>query len=239
MDRSNTVAVAIVCKTPEPGKSKTRLSPPLRPDECAAISACFIEDLSNTIGLLAADGDVTGCALYTPVGSEAALQRLIPEHFGIVPQRGDGFGDRLMFGAVDLLQRHAGVILVNSDSPTLPLAVLRDAVDAVKSGDHVVLSPATDGGYTLIGLSHPHPRLFEDIPWSTSAVYPLTVARAAEMALPVIDVHGWYDVDDEATLRMLEDELAGRPPSFAKIRGAPAPATQRFLQARLRGAQGA
>ena len=52
-----TVAVAIVCKTPAPGKSKTRLSPPLRPEECASISSCFIQDLSRTIGLLAEDGD--------------------------------------------------------------------------------------------------------------------------------------------------------------------------------------
>ncbi len=234
--RSKTVAVAIVCKTPEPGKSKTRLSPPLRPDECAAISACFIEDLSSTIGLLAADGDVACYALYTPVGSETPLRRLIPEHFDIVPQRGDGFGDRLMFGAIDLLERHAGAILVNSDSPTLPLAVLRAAVDAVKSGDNVVLSPATDGGYTLIGLSRLHARLFDDIPWSTPAVYPLTVARAAEIGLPVVDVHGWYDVDDEATLRMLKGELAGQSLAFATIAGAPAPATQRFLEGREQGA---
>ncbi len=236
MTRSNKIAVAIVCKTPAPGKSKTRLSPPLLPEECAAISACFIEDLSNTIGLLDADGDVACCALYTPVGSEAALRRLLPAHFEIVPQRGDGFGERLLAGAIDLLQRHAGVILVNSDSPTLPLGVLREAVDAVKAGDNVVLSPATDGGYTLIGLSRLHERLFDDIPWSTPDVYPLTLARAAEIGLPVVDVHGWYDVDDAATLRLLEDELAGRPLPFATMPGASAPATQRFMQARERGA---
>ena len=227
--RSSTVAIAIVCKTPDSGKSKTRLSPPLRPDECAAISAAFIDDLSSTMGLLAADGDVACYALYTPVGSEARLRRLIPDHFDLVAQRGDGFGDRLMFGIADLLQRHAGAILVNSDSPTLPRDLLRAAVDAVRSGDNVVLSPADDGGYTLIGLSQLHTRLFDDMPWSTPAVHPLTVARAGELGLPVVDVHGWYDVDDEASLRTLTDELAGRPPAFATLAGAPAPATRRFL----------
>jgi hypothetical protein len=75
------VAVGIMCKTPAPGKSKTRLSPPLRPEECAGLSACFIRDLSQTIARLAEDGDVTGYAVYTPVGSEEALRRLLPAGF--------------------------------------------------------------------------------------------------------------------------------------------------------------
>ena len=227
-----TVAVAIVCKTPEPGRSKTRLSPPLRPDECAAISACFIMDLAGTIARLADDGGVTGCALYTPVGSEEALRALLPEGFGIVPQRGDGFGERLLHGTQDLLVNHAGAILVNSDSPTLPLSVLRAAVAAVASGDRVVLGPAHDGGYTLIGLSRLHARVFEDIPWSTPAVHRLTVERAAEIGVPVVDVGGWYDVDDAPSLRMLEDELSGRRLAFADVDGADAPATRRFLHGR-------
>ena len=227
-----TVAIAVMCKTPEPGRSKTRLSPPLQPDECAAISACFIRDLANTIGTLTDDDDVVGYALYTPVGSEGRLRALLPAHFGIAPQRGDGFGERLMHGIDDLLQLHAGAILVNSDSPTLPAAILRAAVDAVLARDQVVLSPADDGGYTLIGLSRLHPRLFEDIPWSTSVVHRLTVERAAEIGLPVVDVAGWYDVDDAASLRLLQDELAGRRPAFATIDGAEAPATRGFLQAR-------
>jgi rSAM/selenodomain-associated transferase 1 len=227
-----TVAVAIVCKTPAPGYSKTRLSPPLAPEECAGISACFITDLALTIARLAEDGDVTGYAVYTPVGSEAALRTLIPDSFAIAPQRGDGFGERLLHGAEDLLAHHAGVILVNSDSPTLPLAILRAAVDAVKARDQVVLSPAHDGGYTLIGLSKLHVRLFEDMPWSTADVHRLTVARAAELGLPVVDVPGWYDVDDAVSLRLLEEEFSGRLPPFAQAVGADAPATRRFLAAR-------
>ncbi len=235
----NTVAVAIVCKTPEAGKSKTRLSPPLLPEECAGLSACFITDLGRTIARLVDEGGVTGYALYTPVGTEVALRRLIPAHFEIWPQRGDGFGERLMHGARDLLALHAGVILINSDSPTMPLEILRDAVAAVRSGDTVVLSPAHDGGYTLIGLSDFHQALFEDIPWSTPAVHGLTVERAAAIDLPVVNLHGWYDVDDAESLRMLEDEFSGRRPAFADVTGADAPETRRFLEARARhGARG-
>ena len=226
------IAVAIMCKTPAPGQSKTRLSPPLLPTECAEISACFISDLAKTINELTAE-DVTGCAVYTPPGSDAALRRLLPEGFELTLQAEGTFGIRLFQGTVDLLAKgHDGAILINSDSPTLPLAVLRDAVAAVRSGDCVVLSPAHDGGYTLIGLSRPHARLFADIPWSTSAVYDLTLIRAREIGLPVVNVPGWYDVDDAASLKMLEDELAGMPLSFSSIPGASAPATRAFLARR-------
>ena len=227
---ANTVAVAIICKTPMAGKSKTRLSPPLRPEECAALSACFIRDLSRTIESLADDGDVAGYAVYTPLGTETALRQLLPSRFSLALQGEGDLGERLLKGTADLLaQGHEGAILVNSDSPTLPKAILRQAVDAVRRGDNVTLSPALDGGYTLVGLSRAHVRLFSDIPWSTSEVYRLTLERAHEIGLPVMKVPGWYDVDDAASLQMLEDEMFGRAPKFASLAGADAPATRQFL----------
>jgi hypothetical protein len=229
------VAVAIVCKTPTPGQSKTRLSPPLLPEEGAAISACFIRDLSQTIQSLAGDGGVQGCAVYTPSGSEAALRRLLPDAFELILQGEGGLGARLLKATADLIAAgYAGVILVGSDSPTLPKAILRAAADAVRQGDNVVLSPALDGGYTLIGLSRPHARLFDDMPWSTDAVYRLTLARAAELGLPVVSVPGWYDVDDAASFQMLEAEIDGVRPAFAATHlvGAAAPATRQFLRDR-------
>jgi hypothetical protein len=237
-----TVAVAIVCKTPTAGKSKTRLSPPLQPEECAAISSCFISDLAGTIQSLADGGGVTGYAVYTPQGSEAALRRLLPGRFALVLQSDGDLGARLVKATADLIDAgHAGAILVNSDSPTLPMQILRDAVDAVRRGDNVTLSPALDGGYTLVGLSRPHARLFADIPWSTGEVYRLTLERAGEIGLPVINVPGWYDVDDEASFRMLEAELAGLRPGFAApdLVGAYAPATRQFMRERDRHNVGA
>jgi rSAM/selenodomain-associated transferase 1 len=223
-----TVAVGIMCKTPSPGQSKTRLSPPLQPPECAELSACFIRDVSRTIDALAASQDVTGYAVYSPVGSEDALRRLLPAGFKLMPQIEGELGARLIRATADLLDAgHRAVILVGSDSPTLPQSILCAAVDAVVSGDNVVLGPALDGGYTLIGLSRSHPRLFEDIPWSTAAVYRATIDRAREIDLPVVEVPGWYDVDDEASLRLLKEELEGHRPAL--VAGAEAPATRKFL----------
>jgi len=227
------IAIGIFCKTPIPGLSKTRLSPPLRPEDCAALSACFIRDLAATIGELTGGGDVTGYAVYTPAGSERALRALLPGDFRLQLQCAGDFGTRLGTAAQELLANHAGAILVNSDSPTLPSSILRAAVDATRRGG-IVLSPALDGGYTLIGLSRLHARLFADIPWSTSRVHQATVERAAEIGVPVVNVPGWYDIDDANSLALLQSELAGEALPFAQagLRGAAAPSTRSYLTAR-------
>jgi hypothetical protein len=230
------VAVAIFCKTPANGRSKTRLSPPLRPEDCSALSACFISDLAATIHGISLDGEAAPYAVYTPVGTEAALRTLLPAGFRLLPQCEADFGARLKQAITDLMAAgHAGAILVNADSPTLPASILRAAVHEVLRRDAVVLGPALDGGYTLIGVSRPHARLFEEIPWSTSQVHALTIERASEIGLPVVNLPNWYDVDDAATLQLLQSELAGERPAFAEpgLEGAPAPATRRFIARHL------
>jgi rSAM/selenodomain-associated transferase 1 len=222
------IAVGIFCKTPSAGASKTRLSPPLTPEECAELSACFIRDLATTIAEVGADGDVVPYAIYTPAGSEAALQALLPLAFRLLPQAEGDFTKRVIAATRALLANHDGAILVNSDSPTLPVSILRSVIDATRRGG-LVLSPALDGGYTLIGVSALHERLYRDIPWSTPQVYAATLARAAEIGLPVTNVPGWYDVDDAASLALLRAELAGEPLGFTQIKGASAPATRAFF----------
>jgi rSAM/selenodomain-associated transferase 1 len=228
-----TVGIAVLCKTPQAGASKTRLSPPLRPEQCAQMSACFIRDLTANLDTLCDDGSVAGYAVYTPVGSEERLRPLLPARFGLVVQSDGDFGKRLRTSVEDILALgHHGAIIINSDSPTLPPAIVADAAARLLQEDCVVLSPAIDGGYTFIGLSHVHTRLFEDIPWSTDAVHRLTLARAAEIGLKVCNVAPWYDVDDAESLHMLGRELAGQRPSFAQPQhpAAAAPATRAYLE---------
>lgn len=226
------VAVAIVCKTPGAGASKTRLSGVLSPDECADLSACFLRDLGDSVAALADECGAAAYAAYAPLGTERRLRALLPRSFELIPRADAAFGAVLFGSARALLEAgHAGVVLVNSDSPTLPRAILRQAVDATRAGDVVVLGRALDGGYTLIGLSRPHGRLFEDVPWSTEAVYAVTRERAAEAGLAVVDVPAWYDVDDAASFGWLAGEvLRGvRPAGCGDLEGAVAPATRRFL----------
>jgi rSAM/selenodomain-associated transferase 1 len=227
-----TIGIAVLCKTPEAGRSKTRLSPPLLPEQCAEMSACFIRDLTANLQSLCGDGGMAGYAVYTPVGSEERLRRLLPAEFGLVIQSDGGFDRRLRTAVEDILALgHHGAIIINSDSPTLPPGIVADAAACLLDGDCVALSPAIDGGYTLIGLTQVHRRLFEDIPWSTEVVHRLTEERAAEIGLKVCNVAPWYDVDDAASLHLLGRELSGQRPAFARAEHpvAPAPATKAYL----------
>ena len=227
-----TVGISIICKTPEPGKSKTRLSPPLSPEQCASISECFIRDLGHNIQALCDRRGFTGYAVYTPLGSEAKLQRLIPEEFGLIPQCDGDLGARLLQGTRDILTKgHDAAFILSSDSPTLPMDMLEAAIDELFERDCVALGPAIDGGYTFIGLTHAHERLFQDIPWSTDQVHRLTMERASEIGLPVFNASEWYDVDEASTLELLKSELRGDVLPFAMPAHAAmaAPATQAYL----------
>jgi uncharacterized protein len=223
------IAVAIVCKTPQPGASKTRLSPPLTLAQCAQLSAAFIRDVAQSMSEVAA---ASSYAVYTPVGSEKNLVPLLPDGFRTMPQIEGDLGERLIRMTRDLfIAGHRGVVLVNADSPTLPHSILRDAIAMTGHTDSLVIAPAHDGGYTLIGLSQPHDTLFTDIAWSTAAVYEQTRERALQLRLPVVELPLWYDVDDAEHLALLERELEGQRPHFAAkdLVGAPAPHTRRCL----------
>jgi hypothetical protein len=127
--------------------------------------------------------------------------------------------------------------VINSDSPTLPPRLVETAIEALRlPGDRLVLGPATDGGYYLIGLKRPHARLFEGVRWSTPEVLPATLDRAAEIGLPVTLLPVWYDIDDAETFGLLEAEIAGRPLPFAEpgLAGGPAACTRAFLADRAR-----
>src|SRR6266702_5064708 len=115
-------AMGIMIKTPRNGFSKTRLSPPLSPEEADSISRCFLRDTSQAIEALSQeDPFVVGVAVYTPVGSEADLAELLPPGFKMIAQREGGFGTRLLGAAEDLFSvGFSAVCLIGSDSPTLP-----------------------------------------------------------------------------------------------------------------------
>lgn len=202
-------ALAVMSKAPQAGASKTRLTPPLTAAEAAALSACFLRDTTDNIARVALSGRVAGVAVYTPVGAEAVFDSLLPEGFSLLAQRGEFFGDRLFHAAQDLLAiGYETLCLIDSDSPTLPAALLEQAVNALaRAGDRVVLGPSLDGGYYLIGLKQVHRRLFADVDWSTARVLAQTIERAAEIELEVELLPAWYDVDDATSLGALCDEM--------------------------------
>jgi hypothetical protein len=235
---TGSIALAIMCKAPVGGESKTRLCPPLRPQEAAALSACFIADVAASVAEVASAGNARGYAMITPADAYAAFAGLLPEGVSILPQRGADLSARLVNAGADLLAAgHGGVCFINADGPTLPPALLAKAVAALREpGERVVLVPAIDGGYALIGLNLEAPGLFADIAWSTSQVMAQTLARAARLGLPVSILPPWYDVDDAAGLELLCHELFGPAPFPLAGAARPAPAlrTRALLAGLLR-----
>ena len=207
-------ALAVMTKAPRKGQVKTRLTPPLTPDEAAMLNAYFLRDTANALSAAAMTGkgsgrNARGVAVYTPVGSEEAYADILPGDFEFVPQRDGSFGERLCFAVEDLFKcGFDSVCLIDSDSPTVPASSFGQAMDLLSlPGDRVVLGPTDDGGYYLIGLKEPRHELFERIDWSTERVFEQTVERAREIGVETKLLPSGYDVDDSASLRQLCDEL--------------------------------
>ena len=242
-------ALAVMTKAPQAGRVKTRLVPPLTPEEAAELNKCFLRDTTAAISSVCSRRSVgdagemdfkpaasashseaataaCGVAVYTPVGAESAYDDLLPAGFSLLPQRGDKFGERLYFALEDLFKcGFASVCLINSDSPTVPAENFAEAVGQLNTHEgRVVLGPSDDGGYYLIGVKKPNRQLFEQIDWSTERVLKQTIQRATEIGLEVKLLPVGYDVDDDAGLRRLCDELLGEDAGVGA-----APNTREFL----------
>jgi len=222
-------ALAVMTKAPQAGRVKTRLVPPLTPEEAAELNKCFLRDTAAAIssvcsgGLRPPNADNTqllpgaqkaspqcgSVAVYTPVGAELVYTNVLPADFSLLPQRGDEFGERLYFAVEDLFKcGFDSACLIDSDSPTVPAENFEQAVELLStSEDRVVLGPSDDGGYYLIGMNKPHRHLFEQIDWSTERVLNQTMQRATEIGIEVKLLPTGYDVDDDASLRRLCNEL--------------------------------
>ena len=206
-------AIAIMAKASIAGTVKTRLVPPLTLQEAAELNTCCLADIAANIAAAAQRVPIRGCVAYHPPGSEQFFNDLLPDGFQLLPPKEPTIGRSLFHAARDLFAvGYGSICLVNADSPTLPTELLVEAVHRLhQPGDRVVLGPAADGGYYLIGMKHFHQRLFEAIDWSTERVYRQTVTRADEIGLPVAALAEWYDVDDEDSLTLLARELLCGP----------------------------
>lgn len=221
-------AIGVMCKAPRPGSTKTRLAAMIGAESAAALSACFLRDVAAAIEAVPERLGRQGYGVYAPAGAEDELRRLLPASFRLLLQSESRFGE-VLYGAMrDLFALgHDCSVLVNGDSPTLPSSLLVEAVVALrKAGDRMVLGPAIDGGYYLIGLKYPHRHLFTEVPWGTDTVAQLTLRRAGEIRLEAVVLPEWYDIDDSGAFDLLREELAGRATRFI---GGPAASTRAYL----------
>jgi hypothetical protein len=180
---------------------KSRLIRDLGTTDGAGLRRALLSDNFESIAALKA----TKAVLYTTPECEAEIRALTPFAAVFLPQRGATLGDRMRDGASDLpTSGFDAVVLIGSDLPTLPPAHVTAALGMLtRRGDVVVLGPAEDGGYYLIGFTQSRPELFARIPWGTWLVLQQTRAAAAALGIPVETVPRWYDVDSLSDLRQV------------------------------------
>jgi uncharacterized protein len=215
-------AIGVMAKTPRPGHSKTRLCPPLSPDQAAGMSAAFLRDTMENLRAASRISPITGYAAYAPLGAEALLQPHLPPDTpcvladGAIPAAAgvEGFG-RCLLHAIQALfgAGHPAACVLSSDTPTLPTGILARTAALLLQGDarRVVLGACDDGGYYLLGMRTLHAGLFADIAWSTDTVADATRDRAAALELELIELPPWYDIDDGASLVRLAGDYSGYP----------------------------
>jgi uncharacterized protein len=206
-------SLLVVAKRPAAGQTKTRLCPPLTGDAAAALYACFLHD---TLDVMRQVPNVEREIVYLPEAAVDYFSALAPD-MQLSLQQGDDLGARLDHLLTAALEAGASqAVVMDSDSPTLPADYLAQAFAALAGPSDVVLGPCEDGGYYLIGLKRPQPRLLRDIQMSTPYVVRDTLALAEQLGLKVALLPTWYDVDTVAELDRLRTELRDAPAHIAR-----------------------
>ena len=221
---ASTCAIAVMAKAPRPGHVKTRLQGLLTADEAAALGAAFLTDTTTNLAAAARIAPIHPYVAYAPAGQEARFDGLLAPGTRLILADGvtapppdspgvEGFGRILLHAVTGLFALGYGAVaLLSADSPTIPTAWLVHAAQRILApGARTVLGPAEDGGYWLIALQTPAPMLFARIAWSSDTVAAATIARAAEIPLPLETLGTWFDVDDRDSLARLMDPYAAEP----------------------------
>lgn len=189
--------IAVFARWPEPGRVKTRLAPALTPALACELHRAMLADALAAAAVCGAEEH----ALFwsdRPAGTdlgESAVAGADALGLAIREQRGDGLGARLEAAFAELILAPGDrAIVIGSDCPELDGPACARAFDALATHD-LVLAPARDGGYALIGLAHPAPDLFRGIEWSSERVLEQTLARAAAAGLTVAWLETLEDID--------------------------------------------
>lgn len=217
MEPSRDKALVVMVKAPIPGQVKTRLTPPLSPEDAAGLYRCFIEDTLSRVRILQG---VFLFVAYTPSDKEVHIKGLIPGNFHLIPQVGNDLGERLF----NVFQRffsmgYKKVVIIGSDSPDIPLEYIEMAFQALDDKG-VVLGPSEDGGYYLIamslgtGLNSISMAIFKDIPWGSSRVLEETLKRARKNHIEASLLPIWYDIDTPGDIKRLKDTTLPRTSRF-------------------------
>ncbi len=201
----------VFVKKPVAGSVKTRLTPPLTPEESCDLYACFLEDGLRQYDRVCAKLDCDLLIRYSPAEASAFFQSWVAQtcpsrEVTLRPQQGEDLGARMASALEESFQDgYEQLVIIGSDHPTLPDAYILDAFKSLSDEKcDAVIGKAEDGGYYLIGMKQVLD-CFDGIPWSTSDVLAKTLARLQDAVVRVLPE--WYDVDDLRTLKRCASEI--------------------------------
>lgn len=196
------VAVGILAKAPVPGYAKTRLIPELGPDKAAALQERFIECAVET----ACNARVGPVSLWCApdVRHPAFVRASVRFPLRLATQPNEDLGHRI---AVALRANVGSALVIGTDCPGLTCEHLRNAAALLRSGTDVVLTPAEDGGYVLVGTRRPLPALFTGMPWSTETVMAETRSRLLAAGISWAELPKLRDIDTPADLKHLPNKI--------------------------------
>jgi len=199
-----TRVLGLFAKWPAPGQVKTRLAAATSDSRAAIVASAFLLDLIERLGTVTARRFLA----FAPPEAGPLFAEVVGDRFLLEPQADGDLGARLSaFLGAQFAAGARSVVVVGSDSPTVPLAYIERAFADLERAD-VVLGPATDGGYYLVGCAGRVPPIFEDIAWGGPGVLAQTVARLADPEWRLALLPPWYDVDTLDDWRVLRGHLA-------------------------------
>ena len=215
----------VLAKQPAPGRVKTRMVPPLSPQQACVLYCEMLQDVLITTSRIAVELGLAPILAVDPPRAASALARSAPTVFRVVPQRGADLGERIEWAIREAAASGADRILLRgSDSPILDREQIEAALLRLDDVD-LVLSPDLGSGYNLLGVRKPTPGLF-DHPMSTRTVLEDTLANAAALSLRAAVQRASFDIDTASDLNRLAAARAGRcGASVAKL----CPRTLAFL----------
>jgi rSAM/selenodomain-associated transferase 1 len=197
-------AIIVFTREPVPGSTKTRLAARIGASNAAALADAFTRDALAKVNQL-------GMRLVIAAGVIGPLQdntyfRRLADHFeaALIDQGQGNLGARM--ARVLTPFANDGALLMGTDTPSLPISILRRAVALIRS-HHVVLGPSLDGGYYLVGICGAVPDMFRGIRWGGSQVFDQTVARLRRIGIRPALAPAWYDVDRWSDLMVLAEQL--------------------------------
>ena len=195
----------LFAKVPRPGKVKTRLQPDISPERGCELYRAFIDDLLATTRSLKNVKRIMGC---DPSQSDPYFEALSEKYqVDLMDQRGADLGERMRNAFEEIRERGNGrVVIIGTDSPTLPVEMIRKAFFHLETHD-LVLGPCLDGGYYLIGSRDKIPPVLDGIPWGTDLVLGLTLRKVTDHKIKCALLPFWYDVDTIEDLRFLSSHL--------------------------------